>query len=138
MIATRLAHINIVSKDLAASEHFYCEVLGMRRVFDFLENGSLFGFYLDAGNMTFIEIFRQRKEVNVESPLVPHICLEVADIDAAIAEIRSKGWTIGDKRQGGDKAWQAWTKDPDGLAIEIMQYTPESSHFTGQPCIVTW
>ena len=54
----RLAHINIVSKDLSASEHFYCEVLGMKRVFDFLENGSLFGFYLDAGNMTFIEIFK--------------------------------------------------------------------------------
>lgn len=134
----RLAHANILSKDLAASEHFYCEVLGMKRVFDFLEDGNLFGFYLDAGDMTFIEIFKQRKPVNTESPQVHHLCLEVEDIDAAIEQIRSKGWTITDKKQGGDKAWQAWMADPDGLPIEIMQYTKESSHFTGEPCIVNW
>jgi glyoxylase I family protein len=134
----RLAHANLVSKDLAASEHFYCDVLGMKRVFDFLENGSLFGFYLDAGDMTFIEIFKQRKDVNIESPLIPHLCLEVEDIDSAIEDIRSKGWTITDKKRGGDQSWQAWMKDPDGLAIEVMQYTKESSQFTGNPCIVTW
>jgi glyoxylase I family protein len=134
----RVAHICLHSSDLAASERFYTGVLGMKRVFDFLENGSLFGFYLDAGDMTFIEIFKQRQEVNNERPLIHHLCLEVEDIDATIQEIRSKGWTIGDKKLGGDNAYQAWMKDPDGLPIEVMQYTPESSHFTGKPCIVTW
>ena len=55
-----------------------------------------------------------------------------------IQDIRGKGWEIGDKKQGGDQSWQAWMKDPDGLPIEVMQYTPESSQFTGKPCIVTW
>ena len=76
--------------------------------------------------------------MNTASPLIPHICFEVDDIDSVIENIRSKGWTITDKRQGGDKAWQAWMSDPDGLPIEVMQYTPESSQFTGNPCIVTW
>jgi catechol 2,3-dioxygenase-like lactoylglutathione lyase family enzyme len=134
----RLAHVNILSKDLAASEHFYCEVLGMKRVFDFLENDTLFGFYLDAGEMTFIEIFKQREAVNLDRPLIPHLCFEVEDIDATIAAIRSKGWAITDKKQGGDQAWQAWMTDPDGVAIEVMQYTKESSHFTGKPCIIHW
>ena len=75
----------------------------MRRVFDFLEKGSLFGFYLDAGDMTFIEIFKQRVEVNNERPLIHHICLEVEDIDAVIQDVRGKGWTITDKKPGVDE-----------------------------------
>lgn len=138
MLIKRVAHICLHSSDLAASEQFYCNVLGMRRVFDFLEKGNLFGFYVDAGEMTYIEIFKQRHEVNNTHPLVHHLCLEVEDIDAVIKDIRSKGWEIGDKRQGGDQSWQAWMKDPDGLPIEVMQYTKESSQFTGKPCIVTW
>lgn len=137
-IITRLAHINILAHDLAAAEQFYCGVLGMERGFDFIKNGELYGFYAKAGNDTYIEVFRAESEIDNSRPLMKHICLEVEDIDAAIANIRAKGWPIGDKKLGGDNAWQAWLADPSGIPIEIMQYTPESSHFTGVPCPVTW
>ncbi|MBK8138974.1 MAG: VOC family protein [Chloroflexi bacterium] len=139
MITKRLAHINILANDLAAAEQFYCGVLGMERGFDFIKNGSLFGFYAKAGNDTYVEVFTtEGHEVDNGRPLMKHLCFEVEDLDSAIAAIRAKGWPIGDKKLGGDNAWQAWTADPSGIPIELMQYTAQSSHFTGAPCPVTW
>lgn len=134
----QLAHINIGAPDLAAAEHFYCKILGMEKGFEFLKDGELYGFYAKAGENTYIEIFIQEKAVKQEEPIIKHLCLEVEDIDAAIASIRNKGWKISDKKMGGDQAWQAWITDPGGVSIELMQYTEESSHFTGKPCIVDW
>jgi len=138
MIAKRIAHINIGADDLKAAEHFYCEVLGMEKAFEFIKDGRVFGFYVRSGSDTYIEIFEQNEAANMQRPLLRHFCLEVEDIDTAIAQIRSKGWAIGDKRFGCDKAWQAWMKDPNGVDIEIMQYTAESSQFTGAACHVDW
>jgi catechol 2,3-dioxygenase-like lactoylglutathione lyase family enzyme len=138
MIAKRLAHINIGADDLQASEKFYCDVLGMEKTFEFIKEGKPYGFYVNAGNDTYIEVFINEVAVNRERPLLRHICLEVEDIDKAIEEVRGNGWKIGDKKLGCDNSWQAWMKDPSGVDIEVMQYTPESSQFTGAPCNVNW
>jgi predicted enzyme related to lactoylglutathione lyase len=62
----------------------------------------------------------------------------VDDLDAVIRVVRAKGWSITDKKLGCDHAWQSWIADPTGAQIELHQYMPESSHFTGEPCIVNW
>ena len=133
----QLAHINILSDDLAKTEEFYCGLLGMKKGFEFLKDGKLFGFYLETGENTYIEVF-QSGAFDCNRPLIHHLCLEVDDLDAVIADVRSKGGEITDKKMGGDKSWQAWMRDPAGVNIELMQYTAESSQFTGNPCIVDW
>jgi catechol 2,3-dioxygenase-like lactoylglutathione lyase family enzyme len=135
---TRLAHICIGSTDLEKSRHFYCDVLGMEKGFEFIKNGDLFGFYIKTGETTYIEIFIEEHEPNYNHPIMQHLCLEVADLDSVISTVRSRGWEITDKKMGGDKSWQAWMKDPCGVPIEVMQYTAESSQFTGTPCPVDW
>lgn len=134
----KLAHANIISHDLAASEHFYCDILGLTKAFEFYKNDELFGFYIAIGDLTFIEVFIQHEEANTERPLIRHLCLEVEDIDAVIDSIRSKGWEITDKKQGADQSWQCWITDPSGVRLELMQYIEASSQYTGKACIVTW
>ena len=134
----QLAHINIGSHDLTDSEHFYCNILGMEKTFEFIKDGELYGFYAGAGNTTFVEVFIEEKEVENSSSLMHHLCLEVEDLDTVIAKIRMKGWEISDKKFGRDNSWQAWISDPSGVQIELMQYTKESSQFTGKACEVDW
>jgi glyoxylase I family protein len=139
MLVKRLAHACILAYDLQATLHFYTEVLGMRKVFEFLKQGELYGFYLDAGDNTYIEVFPRNAEEENKRPLLDHICLQVDDIDAIIADLQSKNWPFtSEKKKAGDNSWQIWTKDPSGVKIEFMQYTPESSQLTGNPCIVDW
>jgi len=134
----QLAHINIGSYDLKASEDFYCNILGLEKIFEFIKDGELFGFYAGTGNTTFVEVFLQDEVRESTSSLLHHLCLEVEDLEAAILEIRAKGWEISDKKMGSDNSWQAWISDPSGVQIELMQYTNESSQFTGKPVEVDW
>ena len=134
----QLAHINIGSYDLKTSEDFYCNILGLEKIFEFIKDGELFGFYAGTGNITFVEVFLQDEVRESSSSLLHHLCLEVEDLEAAILEIKSKGWEISDKKLGGDNSWQAWISDPSGVQIELMQYTNESSQFTGKPVDVDW
>ncbi len=134
----QFAHINIGSYDLKASEDFYCNILGLKKTFEFIKGGELYGFYAGAGNTTFVEVFLEEERRAATTTLLHHLCLEVEDLETVILEIRMKGWEISDKKFGCDNSWQAWISDPSGVQIELMQYTKESSQFTGKPCNVDW
>jgi glyoxylase I family protein len=110
----------------------------LEKTFQFVKNGEIYGFYAGAGNATFVEVFSESEQVEDKSSIIHHLCLEVEDLDTAITEIRSKGWEISDKKFGSDRSWQAWISDPSGIQIELMQYTAESSQFTGKACEVDW
>jgi lactoylglutathione lyase/glyoxylase I family protein len=138
MMIKQLAHVCIGAKNLAETERFYCAVLGLQKKFVFDKAGEEIGFYLSLGGNTFIEVFVDSEASEGQRPLIKHFCLEVEDIDAVITAVREKGWAISDKKFGGDNAWQAWINDPSGVAIELHQYTTESSQYTGQNCLVDW
>lgn len=129
----RLAHVCIGATDLAAAERFYVESLGMEKAFDFTRAGQRIGFYLKAGDSTFIEVFTEAGEPSFERPLIRHFCLEVDDLDKTIAALQSRGLDISAKKLGADGAWQAWITDPSGIRIELMQYGADSSQFSGRP-----
>lgn len=132
---TRLAHICIHTTHLEKTAAFYCDALGMERHFEFEKDSQPFGFYLDAGNGTFIEVFTgdPGKTGNIH-----HLALEVENIDAVIEQVRQHGFEIGEKSLGADDSWQAWMEDPNGVKIELQQYTPKSCQVIRRTCEVNW
>jgi lactoylglutathione lyase/glyoxylase I family protein len=132
----QLAHACIMSSNLAATEAFYCGKLGLRKTFDFIKEGELYGFYLALGNGTFLEVFAEPAEEHPSR--IRHLCFEVDDIDVAIGRLDEKGVAHTEKKQGGDNTWQTWIKDPDGIDIEFHQYTDRSSQIAGGDCMVDW
>ena len=129
----RLAHVCIGATNLAETERFYVDLLGMEKAFDFYRRGEQIGFYIKAGQSTFIEVFIENDEPEDERPLIRHFCLEVENLDAVIAALEHKGINVSEKKLGGDGAWQAWITDPSGIRIELMQYGENSSQFSGAP-----
>ena len=129
----RLAHVCIGATNLAETERFYVDLLGMEKAFDFYRRGEQIGFYISAGQSTFIEVFVDNDEVEDERPLIRHFCLEVENLDAVIEALEGKGIDVSEKKLGGDGAWQAWITDPSGVRFELMQYGETSSQFSGAP-----
>jgi catechol 2,3-dioxygenase-like lactoylglutathione lyase family enzyme len=123
----RIAHLCIISKDLAATESFYTNALGLKKAFYFLHNGTVTGFYLAVGDDSFIEVFLTDQAPDGKSSAIQHFCLEVDSIDEIAARVKKAGYEITDKQLGSDKSWQAWITDPNGVRIELHEYTPESS-----------
>ena len=128
----RLAHVCIGAINLVDSEHFYVNLLGMEKAFDFYRDNRQVGFYLRAGGTTFIEVFVESGLPKDERPLIRHFCLEVDDLEGVIAALTNKGVEVSAKKLGADGAWQAWIADPAGIRIELMQYGGSSSQFSGR------
>ena len=124
---TGIAHSCYTVRNLDAAIAFYCDKLGLKRAFDFInDKGERFGVYIHAGHRTFIELFTGELGLPAKGQSYRHLCLEVDDLAATVADLRSRGVQVSDPKLGADNSWQAWLQDPDGNRIELHQYTPES------------
>lgn len=133
----QLAHLCIHSSSLEKTSHFYSDVLGLERRFDFQRNGKLFGYYLKLGANTFIEVFQNDNPSDVVGN-INHLAFEVDDIDTVIKALRDNSYQATDKKLGADESWQSWTTDPNGVRIEFHQYTEKSMQLNGGVCVVNW
>ena len=124
---TRIGHLAFGITDLDASLDFYVRQLGLTEAFRLhKDDGALWIVYLLVGGGTFIELF-PGATVGPLSGSYRHLCLEVDDMTATLAELRARGMAIdGEAKQGQDHNWQYWLTDPDGNRIELMQLSPES------------
>lgn len=132
----KLAHLNFVTNDLDKIIDFYVNKLGLRVRFT-LDNkeGRPFGYYFECGDTTFLEFFDQAMAVEMWGGKVEelnigtryrHFCLEVTGLKEYCQMLRGKGVAVSEISMGIDNSLQAWIADPDGNAIELMEYTPLS------------
>ena len=137
-IVKQIAHVCIFAKDIDATADWYGRVLGFDKIFNFTRNDRVFGYYLDAGGDTHVEVFENEEAEYSGKNQINHICFEVIDIDEAIAHIRGLGEEATDKSNGCDDTWQSWITDPNGIKIELFQYTPNSAQFVGRDRVAHW
>jgi len=129
-LITQLAHTAYRVRDLDASLAFYAK-LGISEAFRLnQDDGSPWIVYLQITRDQFLELFpgaTQPIESTWESIGYHHFCLQVDDLEAAVAELVSRNVTIDRAISlGKDNNLQAWIVDPDGNRIELMQISPES------------
>ena len=134
----QIAHICIFAKDLEKTRAFYNQVLGLESGFNFLRDGEVFGFYLNAGGRNHIEVFQKSDASFDETNQINHLCLEVENIDDAVSHIAGMNVHITDKRLACDDTYQAWLCDPDGVKIELFEYTDKSAQFVGRDRVADW
>ncbi|HAU36382.1 MAG TPA: lactoylglutathione lyase [Phycisphaerales bacterium] len=122
-----LAHVCFTVSDLAKSEAFYRDRLGLTTAFDFVrDDGTRFGVYLHVGGRCFLELFEGKLSARAEGQPYRHLCLEVDDIEGTVRELRVRGLEVSEPKLGSDQSWQAWISDPDGNRIELHHYTTAS------------
>lgn len=137
-IVKQIAHVCIFAHDLKETEDFYTKVLGFKNLFNFTRDGKIFGYYLDAGGDTHVEVFHKSEAEFTEKNAINHLCFEVIDMDAAIEHIRAQGVEARDKSNGCDDTWQSWITDPNGVKIELFEYTTDSAQFVGGDRVAHW
>lgn len=137
----KLAHINFVTNDLEKIIDFYVNKLGMQVKFT-LNNreGKPFGYYFTCGDTTFLEFFDQAMAVEMWGGTVEpleigtryrHFCLEITGLDEFCETLKSRGVQVTPITPGMDNSRQAWITDPDGNAIELMEYSYSSMQLSG-------
>ncbi len=132
----QLAHLCFHTKRTEEMIHFYRDCLGLPIKFTLeTDDGERMGYYFDCGNATFIEVFDHQLAVKQwggqVQELAPgsqykHFCLEVTGLEEYKAVLESRGVQVTNIKTGKDHSRQAWIADPDGNAIELMEYNAES------------
>ena len=90
----QVAHVCIFADDIDQTKSFYQDILGLDVLFNFLRDGKIFGFYLDVGGRSYVEVFQKSEAKHTETDQINHMCLEVEDLDYAIEHIEAKGVDI--------------------------------------------
>lgn len=133
---TNLAHVCIETNDLEKTETFY-RILSLKRQFDFKNlQGELVAFYLAFGNKTYVEVIKTTKPK--QPGLIRHFAIEVDDIDAAHQTLLEHGIDVTEKELGIDNTWMITCTDPNGVFIELHEYTADSLQLVGGVCEVDY
>ena len=142
----RYHHIGITVSDLDRSISFYRDMLGFRTV-EFLEASGeevADGLGLEDASLKLVAMERGDLVVELIEYSVPedkkmvaprpcdvgcmHIALEVDDIHGMYEDLLAQGvrFNTSPKRNSDnlDWAWWCYTRDPDGVPIELVQVSP--------------
>jgi lactoylglutathione lyase len=125
---TDLAHTAFAAHDVDASLVFYGK-LGLRESFRLNRpDGSLMLVYLHVSGDRFLELFPNGPEPDANRVhSFRHLCLMSDDLRGDVERLREQGIEIEiEPKLGLDHNLQAWIRDPDGNAIELMQISEES------------
>ena len=125
---TDLGHVAFGVHDLEASLAFY-EQLGLGESFRLHHpDGSLMLVYLHVAGDRFLELFPGGPEPAPDRlQSFKHVCLLTADLRDTVEHLRGLGVAIErEPKEGLDGNLQAWIRDPDGNAIELMQLVESS------------
>ena len=125
---TDLGHPAFAAHDVEQTLAFY-RMLGIEAAFRLHhEDGSLMLVYLHVAGDRFIEVFPggPHPEANHSGSFM-HLCLLTDDVHATVEHLRENGAPVDrEPTVGLDDNWQAWTHDPDGNEIELMQISEGS------------
>jgi len=109
-----LHHVSINVRDVPAARDFYVGVLGLTERAD-RPDFSFDGAWLDAGSQQIHLI-----KADVPPDRGQHFALAVTDLNAAVAELRSRGVTVTEPVPVGTGR-QSFLSDPAGNRIELQE-----------------
>jgi lactoylglutathione lyase len=123
-----IGHAAFAAHDLELALAFYAK-LGINEAFRLhRDDGSLMLVYLHVAGDRFVEVFPNGPppDPNRKGSFM-HLCLITDDLGSTVERLREAGVAIErEPKLGLDHNWQAWIRDPDGNAIELMQLSEES------------
>jgi glyoxylase I family protein len=128
-----IAHLALACKDPAATEVFYTNYLGFRRVRVFLAGESEQIVFIKMQDCAFyLELFQAREDSPLPAPTkdgpwypsIRHLAFKVDSVDAKLAEMGQAAHVMQGPMDFDDAipGWRTvWVSDPDGNIVEISE-----------------
>lgn len=123
-----IAHVAFRVSDVPKSREFY-RTLGWEQAFEFGDDKGTATSYVKVSDRQFIELYRAASPS--DSLGLMHICIDAADVEAAVAACQAAGLTPSkpNKARAGNLLFNL--QDPERRFLEFCQYLPGSLHMTG-------
>lgn len=139
MAIRALAHLCLKTADLAATEAFYTKIFGFERQFRFTRRGEVIGFYLRIADRAFLEVFSAASPPPSDpGHTLSHFCFETDDLGELRGKLVDAGFEPTPIVAAADETLQFWVTDPNGVALEVQEYTDQSAQFRSDDVEVDW
>ena len=142
---TAIAHTAVKVTNMEATLNFYCNQIGFTKAFELADDqGNPWIVYLKICKGSFIELFYdgvkdQEHAYAADTIGYHHWCVSVGDIDAMARRLFDNGLIPEAKpKLGRDGNRNLWIHDPDGNAVEFVQYSPDSPHMKSNLSDFEW
>jgi lactoylglutathione lyase len=127
-------HVALKVKDLDRALEFYVDKLGFQYFLDLKrDDGSVWIVYLRISDDQYLELFPGAETDSAPGTGangVNHLCLEIEDMHATVADMKAKGITmLSEIKTGIDGNLNAWIADPDGNRFELMEMAGDCIQF---------
>lgn len=133
---SRINHVGIVVRDLAASQTWYVEKLGFERLYEygfpgmkaaFIRRGDFRIEFFQTDGADTMAAEREQPETNLRIGGLNHFAIEVADLDRAVMDLEALGVEIVSPPRdvpasGGERF--AFIHDNERMLIELFQPRP--------------
>ena len=121
----KLNHVGLYVKNMDESIAFYTQTMGFRQAYLFKDDqGAPAMALLQISRDTFVELM----PADEHNPVgFSHAGFSVDDESATIARLRQRGAQLNDAHPGQRmKALSTDVLDPNGLRLELLEFTPDS------------
>ena len=120
-------HVCFFVQDKEKMADFYCNKLGLKRMFEQTFPGSdLTAIYVRIAPGQFLELIGNFPKGEKFRTGFGHLCLHTNDIHAAHKELTEKGLSPTPVDMGAARCLKFYLDDPEGNTIEMMQLLPDS------------
>jgi catechol 2,3-dioxygenase-like lactoylglutathione lyase family enzyme len=112
-----LDHVTVRSADFDRTEHFYCDVLGLRP--GPRPNIAVPGRWFYLGDEAVLHVLPRTAQAAHEAQgTIDHFALKADDPPAFEQRLRAAGQPF-ESRRLADSTWQIFLTDPDGARVEL-------------------
>jgi catechol 2,3-dioxygenase-like lactoylglutathione lyase family enzyme len=125
-VITGVDFVCVPTRDLEASIDFYADVLGMERSKVWQPpGGEALGAEFEPGTVTIALLASERLGLEFQANKASPIALQVDDVEAARAELESRGISFEGDTVDSGVCHMAYFSDPDGNALMLHhRYAP--------------
>lgn len=117
MAIRAMNHFTVLSDDLAATQAFYCELLGLqpgpRPALGFP------GLWLYAGGAAILHVIGGRTLPEQRSGVIDHMAFTATDLGETVKALQQRDIRFSLRRAPEQGSWQLFCRDPAGALVEL-------------------
>jgi catechol 2,3-dioxygenase-like lactoylglutathione lyase family enzyme len=117
MPVSAMNHFTLLTKDVAATEDFYGDLLGLK--VGYRPPISRPGIWLYAGSHPVLHVVDPVKMPAEAHGVLDHMAFTASGLNEVVAKLKRRGVQYDLRQQGETGAWQLFFHDPNGAKVEL-------------------
>ena len=117
MTVERLDHINIRTPDLAATERFFVDILGLQR--GWRPSFNFPGTWLYCGEQAVVHLVGVTEKGSIENAALDHFAFYVRGFDDVVAKLKRHAYQFDARVVPDSGRRQIFMADPNGVRVEL-------------------